>query len=64
MTKKISVPIPEKRIATFGSNPISSGHSTVAPNITMACCSPAMIVCPVGSRSSGAMTPPRVFSVQ
>ena len=56
-TKKISVPMPEKRIATLGSKPISSGASTVAPNIATTCCRPSASVGPAGRRSSGAITP-------
>jgi len=51
------VPIPEKRIATFGSNPIKSGARTVEPNIATTCCRPSARVCGSGRRSSGAITP-------
>ena len=61
MTKKISVAMPEKKIATFGSKPISSGASTVAPNIATTCCSPTRMVGPVGRRSSGRITPSRLI---
>jgi hypothetical protein len=58
MTKKISVPMPDMRIATLGSKPISSGASTVAPNIAITCCTPRAAVCGQGRRSSGATTAP------
>src|ERR671939_89289 len=38
--KKSSVPTPEKRIARFGSNPMTNGATTVAPNIASTCCKP------------------------
>src|SRR5437899_906014 len=57
------VPMPENRMETLGSNPISSGASTVAPNIATTCCMPTTTVCPIGSRSSGRMIP-SVFSFQ
>ena len=56
--KKISVPTPLIKIATFGSKPIRMGASTVAPNIAITCCTPITAVCGQGSRSSGAITPP------
>ena len=40
--------MPEKKIATFGSKPIRSGASTVAPNIATTCCRPTRMVGPVG----------------
>ena len=58
MTKKISVPTPLMRMATLGSKPMSSGASTVAPNIAMTCCTPIAVVCGQGRRSSGATTMP------
>jgi hypothetical protein len=33
------------------------GARTVAPNMASTCCRPTKIVCPQGSRSSGAMIP-------
>jgi hypothetical protein len=36
--------MPEKRIATFGSKPMSSGASTVAPNMATTCWMPSAIV--------------------
>lgn len=42
--KKINVPIPENRIARFGSNPISSGPRIVDPDMTMRCCMPIGII--------------------
>src|SRR6218665_1150513 len=50
--------MPLIRMATLGSKPISSGASTVAPNIATPCCTPIAIVCGQGSRSSGATTTP------
>src|SRR5436190_22988970 len=50
-------------MATLGSKPISSGASTVAPNIATTCWSPSARVWAMGRRSSGAMTPD-VRSVQ
>src|SRR6266567_3059618 len=55
--KKMSVPIPEKKIAVFGLKPIIIGARTVAPNMASTCCRPTKIVCPQGSLSSGAMIP-------
>ena len=43
-------------LATFASNPINRGASTVAPNIATTCCTPSAIVCGQASRSSGATT--------
>src|SRR6266852_2629657 len=58
MTKKISVPIPEKKIAVLGLKPMIMGARTVAPNMASTCCRPRKMDCPQGSRSSGAMMPP------
>src|SRR5207237_10098024 len=63
MKKKMSVPMPEKKIAVLGSKPMSKGPRTVEPNIASTCCRPTKMGCPQGSRSSGAMTP-SVFSLQ
>ena len=57
IAKNTSVPTPDISTATFGSKPISSGASTVAPNIATTCCAPIATVCGHGSRSSGAITP-------
>ena len=57
--KKISVPMPEKKRARFGSKPITSGATTVAPNIASTCWKPMASVPGQGSRSSGAITPVR-----
>src|SRR5260370_31227429 len=56
--KKISVPTPLISTATLASKPISSGPSTVPPNIATTCWTPSAIVCGHGSRSSGATTMP------
>src|SRR5260370_39935788 len=56
--KKISVPTPLISTATLASKPISSGPSTVPPNIATTCWMPSAIVCGHGSRSSGATTMP------
>src|SRR5579875_1999902 len=56
--KKSSVPLPEKKMAVFGSKPIKRGPSTVEPNMASTCCRPTSMDCPQGSRSSGAMMPP------
>src|SRR4029453_849287 len=45
-------------MATLGSNPISSGASTVAPNIAITCWAPSAAVCGHGNLSSGATTTP------
>jgi hypothetical protein len=50
--------MPDIRIATLGSKPISNGASTVAPNIATTCCTPRASDVPSGSRWSGATTPP------
>jgi hypothetical protein len=63
MKKKISVPTPDIRMAMFGSKPISSGASTVAPNMATTCWRPMATIWGQGRRSSGAITP-WVFSVQ
>ncbi|MGY4327176.1 hypothetical protein ACVWWG_001593 [Bradyrhizobium sp. LB7.2] len=63
MTKKISVPTPENRTATLGSNPISSGAMIVEPDIATQCWRPETTVWPSGNRSSGMITP-EDFSVQ
>src|ERR1044071_2192373 len=55
--------MPEKKIAVFGLKPINIGPKTVAPNIASTCCRPTRMVCPHGSRSSGAMMP-SFFGVQ
>src|SRR5438094_2598665 len=57
MRKKTSVPIPEKKMAVFGSKPIIIGPRTVAPNIASTCCNPTKMDCPQGSLSSGAIIP-------
>src|SRR5687767_1433496 len=57
MTKKSSVPIPEKKTEVLGSKPMRMGTSTVAPNMANTCCSPTTSVCPHGRRSSGPITP-------
>ena len=54
----ISVPTPLMRMATLGSKPMSSGASTVAPNMAMTCCTPSAAVCAQDRRSSGATTAP------
>ena len=51
--KKISVPIPEKNTATFGSNPISKGATMVDPDIASRCWTPIGRAAPKGSLSSG-----------
>src|SRR5260370_41727510 len=56
--KKISVPTPLISTATLASKPISSGPSTVPPNIATTCWTPSAIVCAHGSRSSDATTMP------
>ena len=38
--KKISVPMPEKKIAVFGLKPMMTGASTVAPNMAKMCWMP------------------------
>jgi hypothetical protein len=43
--KNTSVPTPDISTATLGSKPISSGASTVAPNIATTCCAPIAIDC-------------------
>src|SRR5215218_2471837 len=54
------VPIPEKRMARLGSNPIRIGATTVAPNMAGTCWNPIAIVWPQGSLSSGLTIPDRV----
>src|SRR5262245_44447123 len=56
--KKISVPMPLISTVTLASKPISSGPSTVPPNIASTCWTPSATVCGHGSRSSGATTMP------
>src|SRR5579884_1286097 len=63
MKKKRIVATPEKKIAVLGGKPISSGATTVEPNIASVCCSPSATLSAHGSRSSGAITPAR-FSRQ
>ena len=49
----MSVPMPEKKIARLGSNPIRIGIKAVAPNIATTCWKPRRTVWPAGRRSSG-----------
>ena len=50
--------MPDIRMATFGSNPISSGASTVEPNMATTCCAPMATFLGQDSLSSGAMMTP------
>ena len=44
MKWNISVPIPANSSVTDTSRPVSSGTSTVAPNIAKRCCTPRIII--------------------
>ncbi|MNJ69009.1 hypothetical protein D3C77_653090 [compost metagenome] len=50
--------MPDMRIATLGSKPISSGASTVEPNMATTCCAPIATFLGQDNLSSGAMMTP------
>ncbi|CFO34482.1 Uncharacterised protein [Bordetella pertussis] len=54
--------MPDMRIATLGSKPISSGASTVEPNMATTCWAPMAMFLGQDRRSSGAMTAPGTVS--
>ena len=56
------MPTPEKKIVVVGGRWVRIGTRKVAPNIAAICCRPVPIVLGQLRRSSGAITPPVVFS--
>ena len=58
------VPTPEKKSVVVGGKPVMIGTKKVAPNIAAMCCSPVPMVRGQESRSSGAITPPELFTFQ
>src|SRR4051812_39539650 len=58
MSRNRIVQTPEKKMARFGSRPMTIGNTKVAPNIATTCWAPIPTVLPQGSRSSGATGSP------